>query len=62
MEASRSKFQYNMPAGFMTAKDSIEIKPSGNLRAMLRARPSIDPSIPGSLLVGQGTSINGAGE
>ena len=64
MEAKNSRFQYNMPTGFMTAKDLREnsgSKPSENLKALLRARPSLDPSMPGSLLVGQGTSLNGAG-
>ena len=53
-----------MPTGFLTAKDLREnsgAKPSSNLKALLRARPSLDPSMPGSLLVGQGTSYNGAG-
>jgi hypothetical protein len=56
MEAkTKNRFQYNMPAGFMTAKDLKEnsgSKPSSNLKALLRARPSLDPSMPGSLLVG----------
>lgn len=44
-----------MPAGFLTAKDLKEnagAPPSSNLKALLRARPSLDPSMPGSTLVG----------
>ena len=56
MEAkTKNRFQFNMPTGFMTAKDLREnsgSKPSSNLKALLRARPSLDPSMPGSLLVG----------